>query len=378
MSSKSNVLLSGTVGAVIAIVLICGVLASGILNSRPTSSSSVTTVTVTNGTTNTGTQSGAGALSVLLTDPPTVPNGTTAVYLTYDDLGVHVGGAGNETGWYPLNSRGMVDLMSIINISQTIAATNVQSGVFNAIGFNITSVTVTFDSKNYSAFLVYQEHTLIVPIDGGISISNGQSSVALIDLTPTVLLLGDPSNPNFAFVPEAHGYAVPANSIPSGVSQHVGQMTFLGNQSWFLRTQPKFNITGVTLTPSGVSITVTNTGSVSLDFTLAAVTSLSMLRTHITALPQLATISEFFTVYPNSSMVPIRSVDNATLAQMLSGAGYRLPPYASVTLKYTGTLTIGLVQGRIIQPTQQIVPGDKYLISITSSGKLAQTIVSAS
>ena len=375
MSSRSNILLSGTVAAVIAIVLISGVLASGIMNNRVTFSDSVT---VTNGTTYTGmSQSGSGALSVLLTDPPTVPTGTTAVYLTYDDLGVHVSGAGNETGWYPLNSKGTVDLMSIINASQTIAATNVQSGVFNALEFNITSITLTFNSKNYSAFLVYQEHTLFVPIAGGISISNGQSSVALIDLAPTVLLLGDPTNPNFAFVPEARGYAVPAELIPTAVSQHVGKTTFLGNQSWYLSTQPRFNITGVTLTPSELLITVANTGNISLDFRFAAVTSLSSLKIHFVALPQLATISEFFAIYPNSSMIPISSIDNVSISQMISSSGYRLPPYASVTFKIFGIITIGLVQGRVIQPTQHIVPGDGYLISITCNGKLAQTIVSA-
>lgn len=378
MSSKSNVLVSGAVAAVIAIVLISGILAGGILNSRVTISSSVTTVTVSNGSTLSGaTEPGFGALSVLLTDPPTVPNGVTAVYLTYNDLGIHVSGAANETGWYPLNSKGTIDLMSIINVSQTISATNVQSGVFNAIGFNITSVTATFNSKNYSASLVYQQHMLIVPIAGGISISKGQISVALIDLTPTVLLLGDPTNPNFAFVPEARGYIIPAESIPSAIAQHVGRTTFLGNQSWFLSNQPQFNITNVSLNPSELLITVANVGNVPLNFRLAAITSPRTLSGHFTALPQVASISEFFVIYPNTSMIPIVSVNNETLAQMISGAGFRLPPYATVTLNFTGILSIGLIQGRLNQPVQQIIPGERYLVSVTTGNRLAQTIVTA-
>ena len=182
--------MSGTIAAIIAIVLIGGVLATGILSTKTTTTvSPVTSV------------SGTGTLAVLLTDPPTVPNGTTAVYVTYSGLAVHISGAANNSGWHVLNAQGQINLMSIINVSQTIASADIQSGVFDRLAFNITSATVTFSDKNYSAYLIYQDHTLVVPIVGGITITNGQTSAAVIDLTPTVLLLGDPSSPAFAFIP---------------------------------------------------------------------------------------------------------------------------------------------------------------------------------
>ena len=368
MSSRSSIFLSGAVAAFVAIILISGVLATGILSTKSTNitSSSVTSVL------------GYGTIAVLLTDPPTVPNGTTNVYVTYNGLAVHVSGAANNSGWHVLNAQGQIDLMSIINISQTIASANIQSGRFDALAFNITSATVTFLGKNYSAYLVYQDHTLVVPVVGGIVVTNGQTSAAVIDLTPTVLLLGDPSSPAFAFIPAARGYTIPAQSIPQTKLQHVGQNESVSNQTWYQNDQPRFEITGVTLTQGSLSITVANIGNVSLDFTLAAITSLTSPGGGLKpTLPSVATVSEFFVVYPNTSLVALTSNNHSSISNTISGGGYTLPPQASVTFKYSGPIKIGVVQGISNKPVQSVAPGSRYVISITSSDKLAQTEVLA-
>jgi hypothetical protein len=360
--------MSGAVAAIIAIVLIGGVLATGILSSKTTTTVSPVTTSV----------SGSGTLAVLLTDPPTVPNGTTAVYATYSGLAVHIAGAGNNSGWHVLNAQGSINLMSIINVSRTIASANVQSGRFDALAFNITSATVTFLGKNYSAYLVYEDHTLVVPVVGGITINNGQTSAAVIDLTPTILLLGDPATPAFAFIPAARGYTIPAQSIPQTKLQQVGQNESVSNQTWYQNDQPKFEITGVVLTPISLSITVANTGNVSLDFTLTAVTSLATPGGGLKpTLPSVASISEFFVVYPNTSLVPITTDDHASITSAISDGGYNLPPSASVTFKYSGQIAIGIVQGASKEAVQTIVPGARYVISLTSSDRLAQTEVLA-
>lgn len=368
MSSKSSVFVSGAVAAIIAIVLISGVLATGILSSRSTNATSSQVTSAI----------GSGTLAVLLTDPPTVPNGTTHVYAAYSGLAVHVSGAANNSGWHVLNAQGTIDLMSIINVSQTIASANIQSGRFDALAFNITSATVTFLGKNYSAYLVYEDHTLIVPIVGGITITNGQTSAAVIDLTPTVLLLGDPASPIFAFIPAARGYTIPAESIPQTQLQRVGQNESVTNQTWYQNNQPRFEITGVVLQPTSLSITVANTGNVSLTFTLAAVTSLTSIGGGLKpTLPSVASISEFFVVYANTSVVPLTKSDHDSITQALSGSGYTLPPQASVTFKYTGLIRIGVVAGVTNQQVRFVIPGARYVISITSSDKLAQTVVNA-
>lgn len=371
MSSRSSVFMSGAIAAIIAIVLIGGIVTTGILNTKTTN----TTLTQSESSTP---LSGSGTLAVLLTDPPTVPSGTTSVYITYSGLAVHVSDAGNNSGWHVLNTQGKIDLMSIINVSQTIASANIQSGNFNALAFNITSATVTFNGANYSAYLVYQDHTLFVPIVGGINITSGHTSAAVIDLTPTVLLLGDPSSPAFAFIPAARGYTIPAQSIPQTQVQHVGQTGDVDNQSWYQSNQPRYEITGAALTSSSFSITVANTGNVPLDFRLAAVTSVTSLSGGLKpTLPSIASISEYFVIYANTSMIPITSNTQQSITKAVSGGGYDLPPGASVTFKYSGSITIGIIQGANRQPIQQVAPGQRYLVSITSSDRLAQTIVIA-
>jgi hypothetical protein len=363
--------MSGAVAAIIAIVLIGGVIATGVLNSKTTTNVSHVT------TASSSTEPGTGTLAVLLTDPPTVPNGTTAVYVTYNGLAVHVAGAGNNSGWHVLNAQGSIDLMSIINVSKTIASANIQTGLFDALAFNITSATVHFLGQNYSAYLVYEDHTLVVPIVGGITVVNGVTSAAVIDLTPTVLLLGDPTSPAFAFIPAARGYTIPAQSIPQ-TSLHVGQTGSVDNQSWYQNKQPRFEITQVVLTPTSLSITVANTGNVSLDFTLAAVTSLTSLGGGLRpTLPSVATISEFFVIYPNTSMVALTTNNHSDITKTISGGGYTLPVSASVTFTYTSPIKIGIVPGAASEAIQSVNPGYKYVISITSSDKLAQTEVQA-
>jgi Domain of unknown function (DUF4382) len=372
MSSRSSIFMSGAIAAIIAIVLVGGVLATGILSTKTTTTvSPVTSI------------SGTGTLAVLLTDPPTVPNGTTAVYVTYSGLAVHISGAANNSGWHVLNAQGQINLMSIINVTQTIASADIQSGVFDRLAFNITSATVTFQGSNHSAYLVYEDHTLVVPIVGGITITNGQTSAAVIDLTPTVLLLGDPSNATFAFIPAARGYTIPAQSIPQ-TQLHVGQNQELNNQSWYQNNQPKFEITNVTLTPISLSITVANTGNVPLEFTLAAVTSLTSpgggmygMGEMRQTLPSVVSVSEFFVVYSNTSLIPLTTNNHASITKVISGAGYNLPPHASVTFKYSGEIKIGIVQGMNKQQIQVIEPGLRYVISITSIDKLAQAEVNA-
>ena len=94
----------------------------------------------------------SGTVAVFSDDPPTAPNGVTAVYATYSDVQVHVSNAGNESGWYDLHSSGEINLMSVIKVDR-IGSTSVPAGTYNALRFNITAATVTYESRNYQLTL---------------------------------------------------------------------------------------------------------------------------------------------------------------------------------------------------------------------------------
>jgi hypothetical protein len=371
MSSKRSIAVSGILAVVIAIALIGSVIGSGILNTKTTSSTSTNFSQPQQGTTG---ATGSGTLAVLLTDPPTVPNGTTHVYITYSNLAVHVSGESNDTGWHLLNSQGQVDLMGIINVTQTIASVNITSGVFDAMEFNISSATVTFNGANYTADLVYQRHYLYVPITGGITILNGQTSAAVLDLTPTILLLGTPASPTFAFIPDARAYTIPAQSIPTPALK-VGETEHVENTRWFqtLVHSSKFQITAVALTPSSLSVSVTNTGNSSLVFRLVGVISSVSLGggNRPSTMMGTASMSDIFVVQNNASLVPISSTSRGQISDMISDGGYLLPAHASVTFTYSGNILINRLQ--IGASSQAVIPGNRYVVTVTASSFMAAT-----
>jgi len=315
-----------------------------------------------------------------MTDPPTVPDGTTAVYINYSSIQVHVSQDGNYSGWIDLNTSGEINLMSIINSTQTIAATNISSGVFNALRFNVTSAVVTFNGKNYTADLVYQEHTLFVPIPGGITISNGKTTGAVIDMTPTVLLLGDPSNPTFAFMPMARGYTLPAQSVTN--HPHKGDRDdYQGKIAEQVQDMTHFEITSAALTQNSLSITVKNDGGATVDFHMVGLTSTSTESggwAPNVALGSVSKTSEFFVIAPNGSMIPLNTATKQQTVQILALAGFTVSPGVSQTFTYNGPITIGalaLLQGQT--PTHDLTFGQKYIITILGSNEHAQIAVTA-
>jgi hypothetical protein len=96
---------------------------------------------------------------VMLTDPPTVPAGTTVLNLTYSDVSLHATYLNGTSVWLPINASGTVNLFSLVNMSQTIASTTIPTGsavdkiqltvgdvkaVVNGLTYNVTALSDTF------------------------------------------------------------------------------------------------------------------------------------------------------------------------------------------------------------------------------------------
>src|SRR5579872_569457 len=279
MSSNRSLVFSGLIAAIIAIALVSGAIYVGVLNTTTTTvpltpqgngaggvstTSSTQIVSSLSPTASPSSQSSgqSGSLAVLMTDPPTVPSGVSAVYISYANLGVHVAGAGNQTGWHVFKSTGQIDLLSVVNYTETVAETDLSAGNFNALAFNVTAVTVTYQSQNYTADLASKNHGLFLPISGGVTVSGGKTAAAVIDFTPTVLLVGNQSSPEFTFVPSARAYTVPSQSV-STLHLNVGDKDDIHAASWWIQILrgSKFEVTQVTLSSTLVSIGIKNSGN---------------------------------------------------------------------------------------------------------------------
>jgi len=338
--------------------------------------------------------SGTGSLSILLTDPPVIPTGVTDVYVSYSDIMVHVSNAGNQTGWYPVNSQGTIELLGSVNVSQTLASVSVASGDYNLVRFNLTSAKVTYNGVNYTAFVPSAE--LTVRIVGGVEVNSSKPSAAIIDLQTTVVNIGSHSDPEFMIRPVVRAYPVPSGQVTTGMEQQGFRQGLNGLAWWRLlseRYTANLQITTASLTAGSLSLTVKNTGNLSTILGLVTVSPLTVflgggngrLDRH---LPDSLLGSANFVILSNGSLVPLRDI----LAQVISArgggesaksvyesilgtAGYNLTKGSSATFTYTGQIfTAAIFKG---SEPGSIVSGQQYTITILGTQAVASTVVTA-
>ena len=382
MSTKKNIILSGAAALVVAASILAVAIFSG-----------VSLLPNANTTNNTTTSSGApGTLSVLLTDPPHVPLGVTKVYIAYSNLAVHVSEAGNQSGWTLLKSGGSIELLSTVDVSQTISSVKIAAGEYNLLRFNISSAQVTYNGKNYTAFV--PRSALIVPIVGGIEVNASKPSATIINIQPTVYNIGSASNPEFMIRHWAKAFPVPSSQVTEE-EEHEGHRLSLIGKAWWTDVQERYTsnaqITAATLTPTSLSLTVKDMGNQSTKLRLVVVGPLSLTPLMVTEHDRPPTGlfgSAIFIVLPNATLLPIQKyilaahqqgVGAEDVVTALASGGYNLTAGASATLSYKGTITLGF-NLHIVQPLQggqSIVPGQQYLVSVLGDEALASQVVVA-
>jgi hypothetical protein len=120
----------------------------------------------------------------MLTDPPTVPAGTTILDLTYTNVSLHVTYPNGTAIWLPVNASGTVNLFSLVNMSQTIASTTIPSGsAVDKIQFTIADVDAVVGGVMYNVTAL--SDTLVVSVKN--SQVNQTLSGVLIDFNPTLV-----------------------------------------------------------------------------------------------------------------------------------------------------------------------------------------------
>jgi hypothetical protein len=128
--------------------------------------------------------SAAASFLVMLTDPPTVPAGTTILDLTYSNVSLHVTYPNGTAEWLPVNASGTVNLFSLVNMSQTIASTTIPTGSeVDKIQFTITDVDAKVNGNMYNVTAL--SDTLVVVVKN--SKVNQTLSGVLIDFNPTLV-----------------------------------------------------------------------------------------------------------------------------------------------------------------------------------------------
>jgi hypothetical protein len=307
-----------------------------------------------------------------LTDPPVMPAGVTAINIEYDSLAIHSAGSSQAQGWVPLNSSGRIDLLGTVNRSQTIAVTQIRSGAYDQLRLVINSSVLTFNGRNYTAFV--STGALSFPIEGRFEVNGSQSAATIINFNPTVLNIGSAAVPQFLMQADAAAYPVPPTAVSPSMTS-VGARTSLTGMTWWRSVQSEFSrsikITSVRLSNSGLSFTLQSTGSQASNLKIVMVTPVNMQASVSAAASPVFQGSAVFVLQPDGSLHRVPSntslVGPSTLPfiQLFQSAGYLLPAAGTFTSSYSGSL-------------QGVVSGHAYEVIVMGDGVAAVYIVQAS
>jgi hypothetical protein len=404
MSSSRSVVMSGLVACLLAF----GIIAASILSSFPTGAGSLTqslttqspqtTQTIATSTPARATSSAStssvslmggtpGALSILLTDPPHVPAGVTKVYVNYSTLSVHQTGSTAGKGWVLLKAAGEVELLGTVNVGQTLSSAHVPVGTYDLVRFNVTAALVTFQGKNYTAFVEGAEIT--APILGGVQVTNASSGAAILDILPTVFNIGSPTTPEFVIKADARAFRVPTIEVSGDIEHEGHRLSLLGKQWWTDDEQGQsanLHIWKAALSATSLSLSINNTGSASALIHLVIVSQYSGSMTeHSDEIPSALSGSAVFVIFANGSLaslhlqpgkvIPYISLENqSVLPGLFPVGGFNLTAGSQVSLSYSGPINLSFGEDN---PQQALTSGQQYKITVIDEGALATTVVVA-
>jgi hypothetical protein len=314
----------------------------------------------------------------------------TKVYISYDNLQIRASGLDQSSGWIPVNVKGSIELLGTVNVSQTIASFHLPDGKYNMLRFNVSSAVVTYNGKNFTAFVVHS--VLYVPFKSPVEVTNSKVTAAIIDIHPNVLNIRSHSNPEFVIKTQANGFLVPSTEV-TDQTEREGHRETLAGKSWWIQIQQNSTatlyITTASLTGISFNATAKNVGTEMTTLRLVIVTPLASL---------VATDSEsehrspllmgslVFAVKSDGTLTPLSTLvhktegetdDRPTVASAIfqEKGGYNLTGGASIQLAYKGLMTTGY--GDVVAASFSIVAGQQYLITVVGEQSLASYVVVA-
>jgi hypothetical protein len=364
----------GSAAVLVAIVVIAAVLLTNPMSSLMSSKTSAT-----------------ASFMVMLTDPPTVPVGTTWLNLTYSNVTLHVVYQDGSFGWLSVGTSGVVDLFSLVNMSQTIASTTIQSGsLVNKVQFTIAGIEAKVNGTVYSVTAL--SSTLVVSIAN--SQVNQTLSGVLVDFNPTLVQIqATDSNGNlvnyYVLVPSATAMII---TSLSRAQVKVGTIVELGKneREKLVRVVQAFskNVTIVSASLwvkgniTNLSVTLKNEDTINFKiFGLTLHGNFNATRTWKTKDLMGRVIVE--RIHPDtipfkvttSSLVPLLGDDR----EDVEISSLTLKPSQSITLNFSGVIELqpdtGIIKGPIVVTP---IVGDTYIVRLMGEGFQTSSVTATS
>jgi hypothetical protein len=191
-------------------------------------------------------------VALQITDPAQVPVGTQSLVIAYSSLAVHLSNASGSSGWVSSNSTGSVNLLAVLNLTQTIGTVSVPANAsIDMVRFAVSSANITVNGTTYN--VTVPSGMLTAHVTGRTSVSGGAS--VLLDLSPVVASIVTNTTTVFVLVPSVRAVVVGGGS--NSATLHVGARARLSeNETAELeQTRPNVSITAASLSVSPGNVT---------------------------------------------------------------------------------------------------------------------------
>jgi len=213
--------------------------------------------------------------AVMLTDPPNVPRGTTQLNITYSNIQLHVIYSDGNSNWLAAQESGEVNLLSLVNVTETIASLDLPTGsTVDKLQFTISNCEAKINGVVHPAIIL--SNKLVISIRA--RKLNGTNTGAIIDLRPTLVQINAKNEAGetisyYVLVPSAT--AIVKSNVAAN-KMHVGSRHQLGHDDndeldeEFRNSSKHLAITSATLTVTGdktkLIVIIKNSGTTTTTF----------------------------------------------------------------------------------------------------------------
>ncbi|MDE1869660.1 MAG: DUF4382 domain-containing protein [Candidatus Micrarchaeota archaeon] len=333
---------------------------AGPISGTTTIQNSTTTILATNSSISSQQQ-----VPILMTDPPQVPSGTSAVVIAYSSIMLHLTG-GPQSGWVSAKGDGTINLLSAVNSSTVIGSANLSANSsINLVRFNVSSATITVNGTTSNLTLQNSNVTVALTRDSRVT----SNSSVLIDFFPTIILDSSANATTYSMAPSARAIVVANATVRTnaGVGARVNLSASMRSQ--LSASAPNLTIVsasiGSTNNITSVSVDVMNNANSSANISGVAIFGRTSGSVNVGAAAGISIggagiKNNIVAAAAASHVVSLGAISlSATSSGALlaaqsradwQSAGYIVPPFSSVNLTYSGKITYqnGTVETNLI------------------------------
>jgi hypothetical protein len=342
--------------------------------------------------------SAAASFAVMLTDPPTVPAGTTVLNLTYSNVTLHVTYLNGPAVWLPVNASGTVNLFSLVNNMTTIASTTIANGsAVDKIQFSIAGVEAEVNGTVYPVTAL--SNTFVV------SVANPQVnqtlSGVLVDFNPTLVQI-QATDANgtlvyyYVLVPSATATIIgdlSKEQIKVGTIVELGQ----NNKVKLVHVVEEFSnnvtIINASLSVNGnvttLSVTIQNEGNFTFRvFGLTLHGEFNATRTWKKEDDEGVNMMRIEKIHPDTipfkvnrtSLIPLFGDQEDLKEHDMEFSSLTLQPGQNVTLSFSGVIAIQPERDNMMNPAIVVTPiiGGNYTVRLTGEGFMTFSVMATS